>query len=195
MHCRTALCSILVLATAVSSHAQWVKTGVPDSVRALTYGRVALEGGGTAVALFAGTISGVYRSTDNGMNWVAVNGGLTNTSVRALAIFRDTIFAGTVGGGIFRSVNGGTNWIALNTGLTNLNVRAILIYGTEFYLGTAGGGVFRSTNRGANWTAISIGSTGTAVNALEFYSGTLYAGTGGGWHFPHGGRRYDMGRG
>jgi len=53
-------------------------------------------------------------------NWIAVNTGLTNTYVRALAIDPDTpttLYAGT-GGGVFKSTNGGANWSAVNTGLT-----------------------------------------------------------------------------
>ena len=50
----------------------------------------------------------------------AVNTGLTNTDVLALAIdpaTPATLYAGT-GGGVFKSTNGGGEWGAVNTGLT-----------------------------------------------------------------------------
>ena len=68
---------------------------------------------------------GVFKSTNGGTNWTAMNTGLTNTDVYALAInpqTPDTLYAGTYGGGVFKSTNGGTNWTAMNTGLTNTYV-------------------------------------------------------------------------
>jgi hypothetical protein len=55
--------------------------------------------------LYAGTGCGVFMSTDGGMNWIAVNSGLTNLSVFVLAINpqdRNTLYAGTGGGACLR---------------------------------------------------------------------------------------------
>ncbi|MGC8654760.1 MAG: T9SS type A sorting domain-containing protein, partial [Candidatus Kryptoniota bacterium] len=41
-------------------------------------------------------------STNNGTSWTAVNNGLTNTNVFALAISGTNIFAGTYGSGVWR---------------------------------------------------------------------------------------------
>jgi hypothetical protein len=93
---------------------------------------------------------GVYKSTDGGMNWIAINNGLTNPHVMALAISPQTpslIFAGTSGGGVFNSTDGGTSWSAMNDGLTNPFVYALAIVAqttTSLYAGT-GGGVFGIT--------------------------------------------------
>lgn len=159
------------------SNAQWIKTSGPGNVRTFTYGQVKLAEGGRALALFAGNTHGIYRSLDDGLNWVSINNGMTSTDVRTLAIFRDTLFAGTHGGGIFRSANGGADWVTANTGLTNLNVRALLIHGVDIYAGTEEGGVFHSTDKGASWSSISIGMTDAAVNGLAFYHISLFAGT------------------
>jgi ligand-binding sensor domain-containing protein len=52
--------------------------------------------------LYAGTNGGVFKSTDDGNNWSAVNTGLSNTSIRALAVDgNNTLYAGTDGGGVF----------------------------------------------------------------------------------------------
>jgi ligand-binding sensor domain-containing protein len=165
------------------SHAQWVKTSGPDSVRTFTHGRVKLAEGGDALALFAGTTQGIFRSLDDGVNWVPMNGGLTSPLVRALAIFRDTLFAGTQGGGIYRSANGGVDWVTVNTGLTNLNVRTLLVHGIDFYAGTDSGKVFRSMDKGTTWSLIGTGMTDAAVNGLAFYHVSLFAGTEGGGVF------------
>src|SRR5262249_44078347 len=48
---------------------------------------------------------GVFKSVDGGASWSALNTGLTNTSVEALAINPSAptiVYAGTEGGGVFR---------------------------------------------------------------------------------------------
>ena len=62
----------------------------------------------------------MFKSTNGGANWSAVNTGLTDTEVYALAIDPTTpatLYAGTYGG-VFKSTNGGGDWSAVNTGLT-----------------------------------------------------------------------------
>ena len=55
--------------------------------------------------LYAGTPGdGVFRSTNNGASWSAVNSGLTNLFVYALAVDSSRyVYAGTAGGGVFRT--------------------------------------------------------------------------------------------
>ena len=58
----------------------------------------------TPTTLYAGTgFGGVFKSSDGGGNWSAINDGLTNTNVQALAIdpTTSTPYAGTGGGGVF----------------------------------------------------------------------------------------------
>jgi hypothetical protein len=54
--------------------------------------------------LFASTTGGVFLSTNNGESWKAVNTGLTDTDVRALALAGTNLFAGTWGGVWKRSI-------------------------------------------------------------------------------------------
>ena len=54
------------------------------------------------------------RAPDGGANWSAVNTGLTNTYVEALAIDPSNtsiVYTGTLGG-VYKSTNGGANWSA-----------------------------------------------------------------------------------
>ena len=58
-------------------------------------------------------MGGVFKSTNGGANWTAINTGLTNTHVCALAInpqTPDTLYAGTYGGGVFKTVQA-VGWI------------------------------------------------------------------------------------
>ena len=63
----------------------------------------------------------MFKSTNGGGDWSAINTGLTTTVVLALAIdpaTPATLYAGT-GGGVFKSTDGGGNWGTVNTGLTD----------------------------------------------------------------------------
>jgi hypothetical protein len=53
--------------------------------------------------IYVGTEGGVFRSTNDGDTWTAINGGLTNLDVYAVAFNPNgVIFAGTWGNGVFR---------------------------------------------------------------------------------------------
>jgi photosystem II stability/assembly factor-like uncharacterized protein len=100
---------------------------------------------------------GVFKTTDGGGTWSAVNTGLTNKDIFALAIDPQTpttLYAvvfhhqGILSGGVFKSADAGGSWSAFNPGLTVLNIRALAIdplTPTTLYAGTAGGGVFVAT--------------------------------------------------
>jgi hypothetical protein len=80
-----------------------VNSGLPKSGYGLaTYPLVSTfavsPNGAGGTNLFAGTFRGVFRSSNNGISWTAVNTGLTNTTVWALAISGMDLFAGTEGG-------------------------------------------------------------------------------------------------
>jgi uncharacterized repeat protein (TIGR02543 family) len=144
----------------------------------------------TPYTLYAGTGgSGVFRSTNGGTTWTAVNTGLTDPWIWSLAVnplTPTTLYAGTDGHGVFRSTNSGTMWTTANTGLTNLHVSSLAIHSltpTTLYAGTDGHGVFRSTNSGTTWTAMNTGLTNLHVSSLAIHPltpTTLYAGTTGG---------------
>jgi photosystem II stability/assembly factor-like uncharacterized protein len=88
---------------------------------------------------------GVSKSTNDGKTWVAVNSGLTNRSVGALAIDPRnplTLFAST-GAGVFRSTNGGASWQPFDRGLPAGGVDAFVTdpAGRTIYAATNGDGV------------------------------------------------------
>ncbi len=142
--------------------------------------------------IFVGTAAqGVYRSTDNGLNFIQINEGLNDSSLSPVSFsINDTghIFVGTVsGGGVFRSTDNGDNWVQINQGITNYKILSLRTNssGTVF-AGTEGGGIFRSINNGENWVQINQGLFGQ--NGQGYYvfslainsSGDIFAGTGDG---------------
>ena len=132
--------------------------------------------------IFAGTINGVYLSTDNGTNWIQINDGLPpNVGITDLVSNGENIYAATSEYGVYLSSNNGTNWVAVNNGLTGYQrkiVNTLTVSGNNIYAGmngTAGGGVYLSSDNGNSWTARNNGLpsgmhvTGFAVNGDNIY--------------------------
>ncbi|MCJ7589419.1 MAG: hypothetical protein MUQ00_16215, partial [Candidatus Aminicenantes bacterium] len=71
---------------------------------------------------------GVFRSTDAGGTWQAMNAGLSSQDVRAVAVdpvTSATLYAATYPGGVFKSVNGGSSWKPMNKGLGSDEVSCV----------------------------------------------------------------------
>ena len=106
---------------------------------------------------------GIFKTTDGGENWEAINNGLPN-SPGVSALVRDelddgALYAGVSSEGVYRSSDGGENWTAVNTDFDRVNV--LLVdpdnAGTVFAgLGNQGG-LFKSTNRGDTWVELTNG--------------------------------------
>jgi photosystem II stability/assembly factor-like uncharacterized protein len=78
---------------------------------------------------------GLFRSTDGGASWFAINTGLDSLidirfRISNLVIRPDNpkvLYAGTAGAGVFRSADGGATWNPFNEGLANLDVRVLAV--------------------------------------------------------------------
>ncbi len=133
--------------------------------------------------VFAGTHNGVFQSTDNGVNWIQVNDGLTNFDVQCLTVCGTYIFAGTDFGIYRSSISDPSNisWTQVNNGLNNLRITALINDGTNIFAGTDNGpnnGVYLSTNNGDDWSSVSIGlPDGIFVNSLLVNNGYIFVGT------------------
>jgi photosystem II stability/assembly factor-like uncharacterized protein len=99
--------------------------------------------------IFAGTYGGVFLSNNNGTSWTAMNTGLACTSLNAIAVSNDTLFAGTSGGsGIYKSANNGAKWSSWNSGLTYTSIYSLAVSGNNIFAGTYGDGAWkRSTSQ------------------------------------------------
>lgn len=128
--------------------------------------------------LFVGTTGGgIFRSKDNGLTWEAINSGLTNLEVQALAINRQVAITqgqlvAATSKGLFRyietelSFNG--KWERVNVSAVHEDIQAIAIHpDTNFIvIGTISGGVFYSSDNGTTWT--QSGLNNVDVQALAF---------------------------
>ncbi len=120
--------------------------------------------------IIAGTFSGIYLSSDNGLNWALVASGGTVGTVYSLATSGSIVFAGTSTKGIYRSTNNGSNWNAF--GLSGKTIRSLVTNGNNIYAGSTG--VYYSTNNGSSWAEIlsSISIYSLAISGNYIFAGS-----------------------
>lgn len=160
------------------SIAQWVKTLEP-------VGGVTTCFADKGTNIFVGIIKGgVFVSTNNGLNWVSKNTGLTTTNIRSLAVWGESIFVGTYDDGVFQSKNNGENWTPFNKGLPDVDlpyksIQALAVNSEYIFAGTYGVGAYRSTNNIDNWIEINKGMSAiySYVMKLVISDNNIFAGT------------------
>lgn len=112
--------------------------------------------------MVAGFYDGVCLSSDKGLNWKFIGGGLRHVS--SFLFVGTKIFAGHAQG-VYVSIDNGHVWGARNNGLcfpaNNQNgfaftVRTMIKKDDKIFAGTLGG-VFLSTDEGNNWRNINSG--------------------------------------
>ncbi len=133
--------------------------------------------------LFATTSHGVFRSTNNGSNWSAVNAGLTNYYVHTFAVSGSNLFAGT-GSGIFLTTNSGTTWAEATSNIITLGANTLAAAGTHLYAGMDDGHMVSSTDDGTSWQRDNSFS-GAPIDIIEIGTTLIAtaAGSGSGLYF------------
>jgi len=136
--------------------------------------------------VYAGTLDGVFKSSNGGTVWERTGTTLAGKWVQALAVDpgnADVLYAGLSRGGmLFKSTNQGTNWIPASVGLPSDSILAIALDPSRpgtLYAGTFAGGIFKSVDSAANWTAVNTGLTNSSAQALAMdprTPNTVYAG-------------------
>lgn len=110
-------------------------------------------------AVYAGTVNGVFKSSDAGETWASASRGLGPIGqwVWALAATSEAVYAGTNGNGAYKSTDGGATWVHASAGLpvTNnyTNVLSLLAdprSPDRVWAGTHQG-VFVTANGGQTW--------------------------------------------
>ncbi|HEX3127565.1 MAG TPA: hypothetical protein VH394_09550 [Thermoanaerobaculia bacterium] len=160
--------------------ATWEPLDVPaDSIRQLAaHPR-------TAKTVFAATTEGLFRSTDAGLHWKAVRGGLPAKfdAVRLVvdpAAPRRLYLAAAEPWRLFRSLDGGFSWQEMDN-FPGGFLRAFTTHPRSPRILYAGvdQAVFKSTDGGASWKATGPGLEGS-IETLQIFPGrpnTVYAGT------------------
>lgn len=129
--------------------------------------------------LYAGVPkSGVFRSSNNGTTWTAINSGLTNFEVNNVYADGANVYA-VVGelGGIFVSHDYGNSWKESTTGLPKYpSINSISSIGNTIFIGLYDDGVFKSIDNGSSWSQVSKGLDSSWVSDLIAVGSNLFAG-------------------
>jgi photosystem II stability/assembly factor-like uncharacterized protein len=143
--------------------------------------------------LYAGTASeGIFKSTDHGTTWNAINNGLDILNVASIAVDPSspkTIYA-TGERSAYKSSDGGANWMNITNGidfpgvfaeatsiLVDPNNTQIVYVGILIRSPLSQGGLWKSTDEGVSWTLVLAEDIYTlAIDPTT--SDVVYAGTG-----------------
>jgi len=113
----------------------------------------------------------VYRSTNQGLTWIAVL-TIPYGNVSSLLAHGAYLFAGTSDGGIFRSSDNGTAWSKVkNEGTESMAANSSAI------IAATGEGLVRSLDEGANWITTDTSAAAKRVNYIAGIDSNLFAGT------------------
>jgi len=123
---------------------------------------------------FAGTNSGMLRSTDHGASWDSVDG---LSGVRYLAVNPNGILFASTASGVHRSTDEGITW-TIGDGLGPSPVSLVTGNDGTLFAGTSGQGVFMSIDEGTTWIPLQGGLDETSVRSIAVtHEGYVYVGT------------------
>ena len=131
--------------------------------------------------IFTGRTSGVYRTSDDGITWTAVNNGLQSFPFASSFAEAGNFLFVTCSDGLYRSSNNGDNWVKL-TNFPNYQIYSLINNRDMLFAGTRYNGILYSSDFGESWynfsTGMPINLSGNfpSVRSLQVYNNNLYAG-------------------
>lgn len=137
----------------------------------------------TGTATFATTYDrGIFRSTDNGESWTAVNNGIYAENIYTIASHNGLLFAG--GYGIDVSNNSGQTWTRTSSAVSSKVIQSLHSQGSNLYAGVfdtarAEGTIYVTSDNGTNWSQLDLRVAQRPMLTIASTPGNLFAGTGG----------------
>ena len=159
--------------------AAWIFSGLAGELPITAF---ALKGGTEIIATRA-VADGVYRSTDDGNNWIQIMNGFTSPSgILSVAVGgAGNIFVGNADGYVLRSTNNGANWNGSEVA-AGAGVRFLRQVGLKWFAATSNG-IYRSTDFGVSWSPGGLQGNNVnfigikdAADTLTFFASTNDAG-------------------
>lgn len=123
--------------------------------------------------------AGVYKTSDEGENWIACHDGLSNFLARDLVVSGNTLFVGTNRGGVFKSSDDGASWASANDDIVSKDVWSLLAASDRLFAGTSSG-LFFTDNDGATWQKATLPKTNAhhqIIFSLGIKGRTIIAGS------------------
>jgi photosystem II stability/assembly factor-like uncharacterized protein len=119
--------------------------------------------------LYAGTTSGIFKSSSGGDAWVAASNGLPRVDGLCYRLEIDpsqsAILFAEVFGRIYKTIDGGVSWASIDSGLTDSALPTIDPTNPDRIYTVSGDRIFRSPNGGRSWTVVR--AAGLPVNEIE----------------------------
>ncbi len=135
----------------------------------------------TPSTLYAGGYgTGVFKSTDEGGTWAAINQGLVGSVILGLAMdptTPSTVYAITTSGLVFKTTDGGLTWSTVSTGRKGSEIYGLWVdpeNPATLYANTSLG-LFKTTAGGRRWRFIQDSVFALAIDPV--HPSTLYAST------------------
>lgn len=125
--------------------------------------------GNTAWAV--GWYSSILRTTNGGVNWVAVPSGTSSSFQNTFFVNVNTGWVVGLNGTIIKTTNAGANWFSQSSGVSNLLMYTHFYNAETGWIAGAGGTILKTTNGGNNWVSKSAG-TSTNLNCIYFINAT-----------------------
>jgi ligand-binding sensor domain-containing protein len=158
----------------------WMWAGLPAGAAAKVLALNAQTG-----ELYAGSDSGVSRSSDEAATWQVSPGSPDHVNALAVAGPSGLVFAAT-DTGVYRLTAGGAQWEFVSAGLADpppiYSLASDAVQGM-LYVGTPDSGLFRSADDGAHWETVRLsesldpGDDQVAYWAVDTGRGLVYAST------------------
>jgi len=139
---------IIFLLISGNSYSQWQKMFE-------VYATIYEFTGNTSYVFCATGLTGVFRSSDNGLNWDTVNSGLANKNAQTITAQGEYVFTFT-DSGLFRSTNNGNNWSSIFNNIYRMGVYHLACNDQFIFAGTIKG-IYRSSDHGITWDSINNG--------------------------------------
>ncbi|KAB2924368.1 MAG: T9SS type A sorting domain-containing protein [Bacteroidetes bacterium] len=156
----------LILASSASS--QWLQTGGP-------YGASVNGLATSGTTVMAATMSGIYRTTNDGVTWAQASGIPLGAVVINLQQGTGGVYAAT-SSGPFVSTNAGVTWTRLDSTGTIEYAVAVFAKDSMIFAGTFHG-MHRSTDLGKSWSAKDTSIGDREFKTIFAVGNVLFAGT------------------
>ncbi|MEO8513988.1 MAG: T9SS type A sorting domain-containing protein [Ignavibacteria bacterium] len=161
---------------------------------------ISISQSNTQVMYAGSNTSGIWKSTNAGVNWSQVNNGLSALNIQCVEVSpsdANYVYAGTgIGGataGMYVTTDGGANWTFRNAGIvdsagaqeiiihpTNPAIALVAVWNASNFTNSING-VYKTTNGGVTWLPSGVGM-GTNKNVICLTRNpsnfnTMYCGT------------------
>jgi len=150
-------------------------TGLPAN---FSVAFLALKGSDVyAASSVISSVKGIYKSTDNGVNWIPSN--TTISGITGLSANASYLFVSTTTTGVFRSTGNDTVWTKINPSTQTNFATSVLATSTNLFT-AIGGYMYKADQNGNTWDSIRTGlppaNAGTSIEALAASGSSLMCG-------------------